>query len=55
MRVQPETSTWDKMMAIIRPYRPIASAKIIMRIMATNISSLMALERTPVSPIIPIA
>ena len=45
----------DMMIEMMRPYKPMASAKIIMRIMATNMSSLMALARTPLSPTIPMA
>ena len=42
-------------MAIMRPYSPIASAKIRIRIIPTKIASYCALALTPASPTIPIA
>ena len=45
----------DKIIAIINPYRPKASAKINIRIIPTNILASMALALTPASPTTPIA
>ena len=45
----------DNMMATIRPYSPIASAKMSTRIMLTNTLSVCAYAFTPASPATPIA
>lgn len=46
---------WVRIIAIISPYRPRASAKIRIRIIPTKIASYYALALTPASPTIPIA
>ena len=43
------------MMATIKPYKPIASAKIIIKIIPTKIPSVWAYALTPASPATPIA
>ena len=45
----------DRMMATMRPKRPIASAKIKMRIIPTNNLGSIAFMRTPMSPTTPMA
>ena len=45
----------DRIIATINPNKPIASAKIKMRIMPTNSFGSTAFMRTPISPTTPIA
>ena len=57
MDVSPEerASHWERMIAIIIPYKPKASAKMRIRIIPTKIASCCAFALTPASPTIPIA
>ena len=46
---------WDRMRAIIKPYRPSASPKMRIKIMLTKSFGCCPVARTPASPTIPIA